>query len=144
MRLLGIDYGLKKIGLALADSDLAQPLGVVKVGGGRWDVGSGKINKFVSGEINKFVSGEIRKICQKYRIEKIVIGLPEGKMARRVKKFGQGLSQLTGLLVDFQDETLTSQEAVAKMIEAGKKRKARQEKEDAVAAALILQNYLGK
>ena len=72
----------------------------------------------------------------------ISIGLPEGKIVPQVKQFAEELSQKTGIPVIFQDETLTSQEAVAKMIMAGKRRKARREKEDAVAAALILQSYL--
>jgi len=52
------------------------------------------------------------------------------------------LSLLTGLPVFYQDESLTSKEAIAKMIEIGKGKKFRKEKEDAFAAALILQDWL--
>lgn len=122
MRLLGIDYGLVKVGLALADDGFAQPLRVIAN--------------------NSRLLGKIIKICQANQIEKIVVGLPEGKIAKKVRKFAQKLSQATTLPIDFQDETLTSKEAIIKMIEGGRKRKARQEKEDAIAAALILESYL--
>lgn len=122
MKILGIDYGLQRIGLALAEVGLAEPLLVI--------CHQASIIK------------KIARVCQKYKIEKIVIGLPEGELATKIKEFGKKLSSLTKLPVVFQDETLTSQEAIAKMIEAGRGRKTRQEKEDAIAAAIILQSYL--
>lgn len=128
MKILGIDFGIAKIGLAIADNGLAQPIGVIEIGGGKRDVGGEKI----------------RKICQKYQIEKIVVGLPEGRIIDEIKEFGEKLREITGLPVVFQDETLTTKEAIGKMIEAGKKKKYRQEKEDAFAAAIILQSYLDK
>jgi len=122
MKILAIDYGLKKIGLAFSETGLAEPLLVIR-------------NQLS-------VVSKISNLCQKYKIEKIVIGLPEGKIATRVKEFGKKLFSFTELPVVFQDETLTSKEAIAKMIEAGRGRKKRQEKEDAIAAAIILQTYL--
>lgn len=122
MRILGIDYGLRKIGLAISVGELAEPLSVVS-------------NK-------QSIINKISKICQKHEVEKIIIGLPEGKIVEKVKEFGQKVAELTGLPVIYQDESLTSKEAVAKMIEAGKKRKARQRFEDAIAAAIILQSYI--
>lgn len=122
MRTLGIDYGLKRIGLSLADNSLAQPFGVI-------DNDSRLVEKLV-------------KICQTSQIEKIIIGLPEGKIAKKVRKFAQELSRVANFTVVFQDESLTSKEAIAKMIQAGRGRKARREKEDAIAAAIILQSYL--
>jgi putative Holliday junction resolvase len=122
MRLLGIDFGLKKIGLALAEDGLPQPLGVIK-------------NDLHSVE-------KISNLCQTNQIEKIVLGFSEGKMAERIKGFAHKVEKLTSLPVEFQDESLTSKEAVAKMIEAGKRKKFRQEKEDAFAAAIILQGFL--
>jgi putative Holliday junction resolvase len=119
--ILGIDYGLKKIGLALAESGLATPLTVLK---------------------KDLSIKRIFEICRQHRVEKIVVGLPEGKIVPQVKKFAKKLSREAKIPVVFQDETLTSQEAIAKMIEAGKGQKARREKEDAAAAALILQTYL--
>ena len=131
MKLLGIDYGLKRIGLAFSQTSLAEPLAVVRLS-----------DKDRLARQNNLLLKKIFSLCQKHQVEKIIVGLPEGKMAVRAKQFGKKLSAFTKLPVVFQDETLTTQEAVDKMIQAGKRQKARQEKKDAVAAALILQNYL--
>jgi putative Holliday junction resolvase len=122
VKTLGIDYGLKRIGLALGVTGLAEPFLVVN--------NSPKI-------IAKIVN-----VCRDQAIKKIILGLPEGKLAVKVKAFGKKLALATGVPVIYQAETLTSKEAIVKMIEAGKKRKARRERKDAVAAAIILQNYL--
>lgn len=119
MRILGIDFGEKKIGLAISEGMLAEPLGIISITNDQLP---------------------IIKLCQREKIEQIVVGLPEGRLAARVKKFASELAKLTGLPVEFQDETLTSQDAIAKMKEIGKKIK----DEDAIAAALILQSYLDK
>lgn len=118
MKLLGIDFGLKKVGLALSDGFLVEPLGVVR---------------------NK---NQIKRICQEQGVEKIVIGLSEGKMAEKTKRFGQKLKLITGLPVDYQDETLSSQEAKKLMVKIGKPQKKRRDQEHAIAAALILRHYL--
>lgn len=121
MKILGIDYGRKKIGLAISEGILATPLTVVK---------------------EKQPLAAIKKICLDQQITEIVIGLPESGIVEEIKLFAKELSAITGLTVAFQDETLTSRSALAKMIAAGKKRKFRRQKEDAVAAALILESYL--
>ncbi|MCX6726156.1 MAG: Holliday junction resolvase RuvX [Candidatus Shapirobacteria bacterium] len=126
-KILGIDYGLKKIGLALTDGYLAEPFKVIKV------------NKDI-----KEVTYKIVTICEKEKIEEIVIGLPESGLVERIKGFGSDLGKLTGLPINFQDENLTTQDAIVKMIEAGKRRKFRKEKEDQIAAAIILQDWLDK
>lgn len=117
-KLLGIDYGEKKIGLAIADSLVAEPLKVVSSLDG--------------------VVSEIRK----NNIEKIVVGISEGESADKAKAFGRILQERVGMEVVFQDETLSTQEAQTLAMEAGIKRKKRKGMEDAFAAALILQNYL--
>lgn len=124
MKVLGIDFGLAKIGLAMADDSLAQPLKVVSNG----ERGMARIARVVRQE----------------QIERIVVGVSEGKMGQKAREYGRDLGRITGVEVVFQDETLTTQEAIAKMVEAGKRKKYRQEKEDAFAAALILQSYLDK
>lgn len=121
---LGIDWGQSKIGLAIAEDGLVQPLEVL--------------------ESNKNLLGRLSRLCQEQLIGKIIIGLPEGKLEKEVKKFGQKLAKLSSLPVEFEPEILTTQEAIAKMIQAGKRQKARKKKEDAFAAALILQSYLEK
>jgi len=119
---LGIDFGLKRIGLAVADENLAQPLVVVANSLGMID--------------------QILEICQQQKIKKIIIGLPEGRLVKKIKEFSQKLQEITGLPIEFQDETLTSEDALDMMIKIGKKKKAREEKQDAFAAAIILQEYL--
>lgn len=119
MRLLGIDYGEAKIGLALADGPLAEPLGIVK-------------NQ--KGELR------ISQICEEQKIEKIIIGISEGEIAEKQERFAQKLRKIVNLPIEFQEETLTSQEAISKMREIGK----RIREEDAISAALILQAYLDK
>ena len=123
MRILGIDYGLKKIGLAISEGELAEPLGVIRI---------------TNYELR------IANICEKEKIDKIVIGVSEGNMVTKQRRFGAKLVKITSLPVEFQDETLTSQDAIAKMNQAGKRRKFRRQFQDAVAAAIILQSWLDK
>ena len=126
MKLLGIDYGRRKIGLAMGDTEtkFAEPLKTLKF------------------QDFKILVGELRDIVNDYEIKKIVVGVSEGKMAEETKKFGKELEEIIKVPVVFQDETLTTREAQELSIEAGIKRKKRKEMEDAYAAAIILQNYL--
>jgi putative Holliday junction resolvase len=124
MKILAIDFGLKNIGLALSHGDLAEPLDQIKV-------------LDLQKAINKLTS-----ICQENKIELVVIGLPQGKLVKKIKKFAQELKKATQLKVFFQDETLTSKEAVQKMVEAKKPLKKRQSQKHAFSACLILQDYL--
>lgn len=120
MRFLGVDFGEKKIGLAISEGFLAEPLGAVK-----------KV-------------AAVQRICAQQGIDKIVIGLAEAAMALKTKRFGKQLTQLTGLPVVYEDETLTSQEAKKIMVKSGKPKKKRQRQTHTIAACLILQNYLDK
>ena len=124
-KVLGIDYGLKKVGLAITEGFLAEPLGILKV--------KEKPNHLLS---------QINFLCQKEAVEKIVIGLPESGLVKKIKKFGADLGKITSLPVIYQPETLTTKDALAKMKEAGLGRKDKKKKEDAIAAALILQSWL--
>jgi len=124
MRILGIDFGIAKIGLAIADDGLSQPIGIIKN--------------------HQKTLTKIAQLAEQKKIERIIIGVSDGKIGQRAREYGKQLEKITGIKVFFQDETLTTKEAIAKMIEAGKKKKYRQEKEDAFAAAIILQAYLDK
>lgn len=119
MRILAVDFGESKIGLAISDGPLAEPLGVIK---------------------SKESERKIARICKEHEIEKIVVGASSGKIFQKQEKFAEKLKDVTGLLFEFQDESLTTQEALIKMREAGK----RVRLEDAISAALILQAYLDK
>jgi putative holliday junction resolvase len=122
--LIGIDYGIKKVGIALADGPLSEPHSVIRV------------------ESFDDAIGKVATLVEQLQPEKLVVGLSEGEMAKESRKFGSVLLQLTKIPVVFQDETLSSWEAQRKSIEAGKKRKKRKEMEDAYAACVMLQNYL--
>lgn len=124
MKLLGIDYGDSKVGLAFGDieSGVATPYGVIR------NLGS-----------NNLVD-EIKKICDKERIGKIVIGIPVNPMSldspqiRKVENFIAKLKEATGLEVEGRDERFSTQEA-QKLISKSKS------KDDDISAMLILQNY---
>ncbi len=130
---MGVDFGERRIGLAIAINNLAEPFSIIEV-----DPPSPRLR----GAIQK-----IAEICQQEKIQEIVLGLPldsEGRLgpaAKKAKSFGQKLGQETGLKIIFWDECLTSKEALAKMIEAGRRQKKRRRLDD-VVAALILQEYL--
>ena len=124
---LGLDYGARKIGLAIGDLEtkIASPFKIL-----------------VNGP--KFES-EIKAICQQENIAKVVIGLPQGMQGNKSEQyeeainFGKKLHQTLGLEVIFQDEKLTS--TYAQKLLQGTKAKGN---DDAVAAMLILQGYFDK
>lgn len=124
MKILGIDYGRKKIGIAVGDTDtkLAEPLTT--------------FNNF------KFLILNLKSILNDQMIKKIVIGIPGGKIQAEIKKFGQEVKKETGASVEYFDETLTTQDAQKILIASGRKRKSRKEKEDSVAAAVMLQLFI--
>lgn len=124
MRILGIDYGRRKIGLATATSMLAEAYRVVRV-------------ESIDEAINK-----VEKVAKIEQVEKVVVGVSEGKMGKESEDFAEKLGEKLNIPVETFNETLTSQEAIIKSIEAGIKRSKRTKLEDAYAAALMLQNYL--
>lgn len=124
MKLLGIDYGRRKIGLATAVTMLAEAYGVIRA-------------ETIQEAVNK-----IKKTVETEKITKVVVGISEGQMAQETKQFVRQLEKAINLPVVFQDETLSTQEAQRLAIEAGIRRKKRKELEDAFTAAVILQSYL--
>lgn len=115
--MLGIDWGEKRIGLAVSAGGLAEPFGVV---------GS---------------STELIELVRSEGIEKIVLGLPEGRFEKRVRDLSKRIETELGIPVVLRSEVLTSRQALRKSIEAGKSKKSRRNL-DAQAAALLLQEYL--
>lgn len=123
MPILGIDYGEKKIGLALSEKGkLALPYEVLRL---PW----------------KDVVRKITDIVKREGVERVVIGFSE-KETQEEKRFIDGLEKALDIPIDLWDETLTTQEAERLAIEAGIPRKKRKKMEDAFAAALMLQSYL--
>jgi len=123
VRLLGIDYGQKRIGVALGESGMVRPLSVLP-------------------NDDKVVE-KIRSLCEQERVERIVIGVVSN-FREEINRFVQKLKKMIGLSVVFQDETLTTQKGVDKMIKSGTSRKTRRERIDAIAAAEILESYFSK
>ena len=132
MRILGIDFGEKRIGLALSD-----PLGFTAQG----------IETLERQNI-KQVLAHISDTVKKNQVSEIVVGLPvnmdgsRGFKAQEVTKFVTQLEEAAGVPVKTWDERLTSREAGRLMIEEGLSRKKQRANSDRLAATLILQNYL--
>lgn len=134
-RILALDYGKRRIGVALSDPTrtIASPLTtLVRRAGKRppW--------------------AQIRQILEEGEVEEIVVGLPldlageEGEWAREVRTFGDDLLRRFGLPVRWMDERLSSirAEEAVRSIGLRKKERERKERVDAAAAAIILQDYL--
>lgn len=126
MKILGIDFGTKKIGIATATTTFAEVYGVIRF-------------KTMDEAIKK-----IKRVVEDEKVEKIVIGISEGEMAKKTKSFGERLEKLIQLPIIFQDETLSTHDAQKLSIEAGIKRKKRRQLEDTYSAVLILQHYLDR
>lgn len=118
MRLLGIDYGRRKIGLAISEGRLAEPWKVIKV------------NNFEEAVI------KVLQVLQVLQVDKIIVGVSENKMAEESKKFAKRIGAETF------DETLSTHDAQRLSIEAKIPRAKRHSLEDAFAAAIMLQNFL--
>ena len=124
MKILGIDYGRAKVGLAIGVNGFVEPFKVIHY----------------NNEDKLFA--EIKNIVRTEEIEKVVVGISEGEMAKETNDFVSKLLETLSVSVDTFDETLTSQEAQRISHEAGVPQKKRHEMEDAYAATIMLQNYL--
>ena len=131
MRILGIDYGDRRIGLALSDPGaiIARGLSTLK------------------NEGEAEVLAAIRRLVKEYGIAEIVVGLPRnmddsvGPQARKAMRFAEGL-KILGCAIHLVDERLTTEQARRTMAEAGLSRVQQHRRVDRVAAQLILQIYL--
>ena len=137
MRIMGLDFGSKTVGVAVSDELLltAQGLEIIR-----------------RKEENKLrrTLARIEELIVEYGVEEIVLGLPinmnatEGERAKLTLEFREKLERRTGLPVIMWDERLTTVAADKIMIEAGGRREHRKEYVDMIAAVLILQGYLDK
>lgn len=122
MKFLAIDYGTKRVGVAVSHEWLAEPLAV--------------FDRATALE-------KITALIRTEQIETIVLGIADGKMADDARKFGESLKRaFPKLIVVEEDETLTSVETHAKLATSSMPRGKRQGPIDHYAAAAILQNYL--
>ncbi len=131
-RILGIDYGTKRVGAALSDPgrSIAFPVEVYALRGARHD------------------AGHYRELVEENDVERIVIGLPlhtsgrEGQSAALARTFGDWLTEVTGRPVIYHDERYSTVEAEQRLIDAGLKREKRKALRDQLAAQIMLQGYL--
>ncbi|MCX6705918.1 MAG: Holliday junction resolvase RuvX [Candidatus Woesebacteria bacterium] len=118
MKIVGIDYGRKKIGLAINEGILAEPWKVIKV------------NDFEE------AVGKVLQILKELKADGAVVGVSEGEMGEESKKFAERINAKTF------DETLSTHTAQELSREAKVGRKKRKDLEDAFAASVMLQLYL--
>lgn len=135
MRILGLDYGSKTVGVAVSDALLLTAQGVETIE--RKD--ENKLRK---------TCARIEELMKEYEVSKIVLGLPknmnnsEGDRVEKTKEFKEMLERRTGLPVVLWDERLTTVAAEQVLMESGVRRENRKAVIDKVAACLILQGYL--
>lgn len=129
-RILGLDVGERRIGVAVSDElgVVASPVGYVPRGPGDREA--------------------LRALVERYGVTRLVAGLPrglsgrEGPQAADVRAYADALAADLGLPIEYWDERLTTAIAERSLIESGSRRKQRRERVDAVAAAVMLQDYL--
>lgn len=130
-RVLGVDYGSHRVGLAISDTlrMTAQPLEVVS---------------------REAVINRIADLIVEMDVKEIVMGLPiglsgkEGPAASQARSFGGEITDATGLAVSFMDERFTTSTAETAMLSANVRRSRRRQSIDKVAAAVILQAFLDR
>lgn len=135
MRIMGLDYGTKTVGVAISDM-----LGMTAQG----------IETITRKEENKLrrTCARIEELIREYGVEKIVLGFPKhmnndiGERAEKSLEFKQMLERRTGLEVVMWDERLTTVAAERTLIESGVRRENRKKYIDKIAAVFILQGYL--
>jgi putative holliday junction resolvase len=131
-RLLGVDYGTVRVGLAVSDPDriVASPLATYT----RRDADAD--------------AAYFRRVVADEQIVALVVGLPihndgrEGIKAKEAREYGAWLGQVTGLPVAFYDERFTTVQAEAALWDAGLTHKRRKERRDRVAAQMLLRAYI--
>jgi putative holliday junction resolvase len=132
MRILAIDYGTKRVGLALSDETgtIAQPLGLLPA------------------EPAAKLFDLLKETVAQRKVEEIVVGIPRnmngtyGPAADKTREFVAALKQVVTIPVQTWDERLTTVQANRFLIETGMRRQQRKERVDQTAAAILLQSYL--
>jgi putative Holliday junction resolvase len=128
--LIGLDIGERRVGVAVSDElhVIASPVESV-------DLKRGGMQALLA-------------VIERYNPERIIVGLPtgmsgrEGPQAKAVREFVKQLGETITTPITFWDERMTTSIAEQALITSGRRRRARKERVDAVAAAVILQSYL--
>ena len=137
MRIMGLDFGSKTVGVAISDSLLVTAQGVEI------------IRRKEENKLRQTLA-RIEELIVENGVEEIVLGLPknmnatEGERVRLTMEFREKLERRTGLPVQLWDERLTTVSADKIMKETGVRRENRKDYVDMIAAVLILQGYLDR
>lgn len=137
MRIMGLDFGSRTVGVAISDSLLLTAQGVEI------------IRRKEENKLRQTLA-RIEELIVENEVEEIVLGLPknmndtEGVRVELTKEFKEKLERRIGLPVYFWDERLTTVAADKAMMEAGIRRENRKDYVDMIAATLILQGYLDR
>ena len=137
MRIMGLDFGSKTVGVAVSDALLMTAQGVEI------------IRRKEENKLRQTLA-RIEELIVEYEVEEIVLGLPkhmngtEGVRVELTEEFKEKLERRTGLPVTFWDERLTTVSADRTMMEAGIRRENRKDYVDMLAATFILQGYLDR
>jgi putative Holliday junction resolvase len=131
-RLLGVDFGHVRVGLAICDSEriISSPLAVYE-----------RRNEALDAEY-------FRKLAETEQVAGLVVGLPvhmsgdEGEKAKQARAFGNWLAKITSLPIVFWDERYSTKAAESHLRSAGLTHKRRKDRRDKVAAQIILQSYI--
>ena len=131
-RILGLDYGTRRVGAALSDPGrtIAFPVEVYELRGARHD------------------AAHYRELVAENEVDRIVIGLPlhtsgrESALAALARTFGDWLASVTGRSVVYYDERYSTVEAERRLLDAGLTRQKRKALRDQLAAQIMLQGYL--
>ena len=135
MRIMGLDFGSKTVGVAVSD-----PLGITAQGV--------EIIRRKSQSKLRQTLARIGELVEEYGVNELVLGFPknmngtEGERCERTKEFKELLEKRTGLPVALWDERLTTVAADRSMMEKGMGRYERKEYVDEIAAIFILQGYM--
>lgn len=135
MRIMGLDFGSKTVGVAVSDALLITAQGVEIV------------SRKSPGKLRQTLA-RIQELSEEYQVDKIVLGFPknmnntEGERCTKTLEFKEMLERRLGLEVILWDERLTTVAADRAMIEGGIRREDRKKYVDKLAAVFILQGYL--
>lgn len=135
MRIMGLDYGSKTVGVALSDElgITAQPIMTIE------RKSENKLRKTLA---------QIEELIDAYEVSFVVLGYPknmnnsEGQRVEATMEFKEHIERRTGLEVKLWDERLTTIESEWILMEAGVRREHRKDYIDKMAAAIILQSYM--
>lgn len=137
MRIMGLDFGSKTVGVAVSDGLFITAQGIEIV------------RREQENKLRRTLA-RIEELIKEYQVDKLVLGLPKnmdgslGERAEKTMEFKAMLERRTGLEVILWDERLTTVAADKLMMEAGVRRENRKDYVDSIAATFILQGYLDK